>query len=402
MRPSRIALAALVAATVGPAVAAYRFALVYRRRAGIPARRPPIETPAAYDLPFETLIVPSDAGPLPGWFVPAPGGRRAPAVILVHGWESNRARMLPNARFLHAAGFATLMFDVRGHGDNPAETLPISGAEFGADARAAVAVAAARPDVTAVGVLGHSMGAIGAAIAAADDPRIAALVTTAAPADPRRLTRRTFQLAGLTVPEPVAYPLAALTTRVYLRPRGHAPSAVSASAAVARYAGPILIVHGAQDEIVGPDHAVRLDRVARRTAGREVELLVLPEGRHRWLYEDPAYRGRIAAFLAGHLAGALEPDQAAALAVATRVCRPADTEGPLSRLERPADPASTAAAAHGAERADPATSAGADADPSTPPPGAALAEEAVSTTASTPGPAQAVGALASSGLGAPD
>ena len=32
------------------------------------------------------------------------------------------------------------------------------------------------------------------------DPRIAALVTTAAPADPRRLTRRTFQLAGLTLP----------------------------------------------------------------------------------------------------------------------------------------------------------------------------------------------------------
>ena len=242
-------------------------------------RRPTLETPAAYDLPFEVVVVPSDAGPLPGWFVPAPGGRPAPAVVLVHGWESNRARMLPNVRFLHAAGFATLVFDVRGHGDNPPETLPISGAEFGADARAAVGLVAARPDVTAVGVLGHSMGAIGAAIAAAADPRIAALVTTAAPADPLRLTRRTFQLAGLTVPWLVATPLAALTTRVYLRPRGHSPSAVSATAAVVRYAGPILIVHGARDEIVGPDHAVRLARAARRIAGRDVELLILPEGR---------------------------------------------------------------------------------------------------------------------------
>jgi len=262
MRPSRTALIALSAALVAPSVAAYRFAVEYRRRAGFPARRPPLETPAAYGLPFDVVAVPSDAGPLPGWFVPAPGGRPAPVVVLVHGWESNRARMLPNARFLHAAGFATLMFDVRGHGDNPPETLPISGAEFGADARAAAGLAADRPDVTAVAVLGHSMGAIGAAIAAADDPRIAALVTTAAPADPRRLTRRTFQLAGLTMPGPVANPLAALTTRVYLRPRGHAPSAVSAAAAVVRYAGPILIVHGARDEIVGPDHAVRLDRAA--------------------------------------------------------------------------------------------------------------------------------------------
>jgi hypothetical protein len=156
MRPSRTALNALSAALVAPSVAAYRFAVGYRRRAGFPAHRPPLETPAAYGLPFDVVAVPSDAGPLPGWFVPAPGGRPAPVVVLVHGWESNRARMLPNARFLHAAGFATLMFDVRGHGDNPPETLPISGSEFGADARAATELAADRLDVTAVAVLGRS------------------------------------------------------------------------------------------------------------------------------------------------------------------------------------------------------------------------------------------------------
>ncbi len=339
MRTSRKVLVALGAGVVAPAAAAYRFAIEYRRRAGFPARRPPLETPEAYGLPFETVAVPSAAGPLPGWFVPAPGGRAAPAIVLVHGWESNRARMLPNARFLHAAGFASLLFDVRGHGDNPAEALPISGAEFGADAGAAVAVAAERPDVTSVGVLGHSMGAIGAAIAAAADPRVAALVTTATPADPRSLTRRTFQLAGLTMPGLIAHPLAALTTRVYLRPRGHAPSAVSAAAAVGRYPGPILIVHGAQDEVVSADNAVRLERAARRIAGREVELLILPEGRHRWLYEDPAYRGRIAAFLARNLAGCAEPDRAAARAVAARVRRPPDTDGPFAALDRPAGPA---------------------------------------------------------------
>jgi uncharacterized protein len=166
MRTSRKVLVALGAAVVAPSAAAYRFAIEYRRRAGLPARRPPLETPEAYDLPFEIVAVQSDAGLLPGSFVPGPGGSPAPAVVLVHGWESNRARMLPNARFLRAAGFASLLFDVRGHGDNPPETLPISAAEFGADARAAVELAAARPDVTAVAVLGHSMGAIGAAIAA--------------------------------------------------------------------------------------------------------------------------------------------------------------------------------------------------------------------------------------------
>jgi len=169
---------------------------------------------------------------------------------------------------------------------------------------------------------------------------------TSAPADPRRLTRRTFQLAGLTIPGPVAAPLAALTTRVYLRPRGHSPAAVSASAAVARYPGPVLIVHGALDEIVGPDHAVRLVRAARRVAGRDVELLILPEGRHRWLYEDPAYRGRIADFLARNLPGAPDADWAAGRAVAARVVRPADTDGTLSALEAPVrDPAAPTAVA---------------------------------------------------------
>ena len=336
MRSSRTVLIAVAVAIAAPSVLAYRFALEYRRRAGFPARRPLLETPATYDLPFEALSVPSATGPLPAWFVPAPGGGRAPAVVLVHGWESNRARMLPNARFLHAAGFATLMFDVRGHGENPPETLPISAAEFGADARAAVELVATRPDVTSVGVLGHSMGAIGAAIAAADDPRVAALVTTSAPSDPRTLTRRTFQLAGLRLPDAVAHPLAALTTRVYLHPRGHAPSAASASAAIARYAGPVLVIHGALDEIVAAGDAHRLARAARRVPGRELELMIMPDGRHRWLFEDPAYRGRIAAFLARHLAGAADPELAASRAIATQVVRQADTNGAFSALEPPA------------------------------------------------------------------
>ena len=75
-------------------------------------------------------------------------------------------------------------------------------------------------------IAGHSMGGIGAIIAAAAEPRVAAMVATSSPADPYRLTRLTFRFARLPLPDPIAYPLAWLTTRVYLRPRGHGVSEI--------------------------------------------------------------------------------------------------------------------------------------------------------------------------------
>ena len=124
--------------------AVYRFALRYRDRVGLP-RGSPVETsPADFGLAFEAVAIRSGDLTLAGWFVPADrvlddvrGGRqiRGPAVAIVHGWESNRGRTFAHVRYLHAAGFHCLVFDVRGHGDNPEERLPISVPEFGADLR---------------------------------------------------------------------------------------------------------------------------------------------------------------------------------------------------------------------------------------------------------------------------
>lgn len=308
-----------------PAALAYRFAVVYRVRAGLPRRRPVALTPADRGLPFEMTVVPSGGLHLPAWFIPARGGQPGPGIVLVHGWESNRDRTLPNAEILHAAGYHVLTFDVRGHGDNPAETLPISVGEFAADAAAALDVLLARPEVTAGGFLGHSLGAVGAIIAAAEaGERCSVLVSTSAPADPRRLTRQTFRLARLPIPEPIATPLAELTTRIYLRPRGHRVGDLSASRAIARYAGPILLVHGADNSVVPPTHMARLERAARRgaaeraAAGRDpggpIEAAIVGDGHHSWLYELEGYRRTVAGFLARALGGPHAPEEAAELA----------------------------------------------------------------------------------------
>jgi dipeptidyl aminopeptidase/acylaminoacyl peptidase len=326
----RAGFVATVAAV--PVALAYRFSQVYRARAGFPHRRPPTFTPADFGLPFETATVRSPGGDLPAWFIPARDGGAGPGVVLVHGWDSARDRMLANVQFLHAAGFHCLTFDVRGNGANPAETLPVSAGEFGSDALAAFATLMARPEVTVGGILGHSMGGIGALLAAAADPGVAAVVASSTPSDPRRLVVETFRLAGLRFPAPVAAPLSWLTTREFLRQRGHRQRDISALEAIATYRGPVLLVHGELDRVIPAAHSDRLRASAVAARGgrpTNVELVLIPEGGHTWLYESELYRRRIAAFFAGHLGGPLSPEAAADVAGAMSVSRLPEPEGSL-------------------------------------------------------------------------
>ena len=338
MAPRRTARRAGFAAalTALPLALAYRFALTYRVRAGYPRRHPPVMTPDALGLRYEAVEVHTPDGlRLPAWFIPGHSGL-APGVVLVHGWESARDRTLPHAQVLHAVGFNVLTFDVRGHGANGPEALPMSVGEYAADARAAVATLRARAEVSGVAILGHSMGAAGSLVAAAADPHVAAVIAVATPADPYRLTRQTFRLARLPLPGPVAWPLAWLTTRVYLRPRGHTIASVSASRAVQEIEVPVMLVHGDQDGVVPVGHLAQL-AAARRAAlpAAVTEAMVVEGGNHSWLYEFPAYREAIARFLASALGGPLTPDEAGAVASAVPARRLPEPERLTTLDEEP-------------------------------------------------------------------
>jgi alpha-beta hydrolase superfamily lysophospholipase len=321
-------------------------------------------------MAFEAITVSSGGLELPAWFIPARGSAPGPGVVLVHGWESARDRTLPMAVFLNAVGFHCLTFDVRGHGANPPETLPLSAGEFGLDAEAAFRTLMDRPEVTVGAISGHSMGAIGAILAGEADPRVAAIVATSGPADPYRLTRETFRLAHLPIPDPIAYPLAWLTTRVYLRPRGHGVRSISASAAIARYRGPILLAHGDDDAVVPSSHLTRLARAARASRDGDleaapVETLRIAGGQHSWLYEDPTYRRAVARFLTEVCGGPLDPEAAGQIAAATIAERITDGEARFGALAETPGGLRTLAqvALPGAIRPRPVTDSGGHAGP---------------------------------------
>lgn len=103
---------------------------------------------------------------LRGWWLPAAGEARA-AVLLLHGIGGNRWQMARRAELLRAEGYATLLYDSRGHGEST-PTRVTFGAREATDAAAAVAYARTRLPGIPVGAIGSSLG--GAALLLGDTP----------------------------------------------------------------------------------------------------------------------------------------------------------------------------------------------------------------------------------------
>ena len=254
--------AALAAAPLG---LAYRFALAYRVRAGYPRRSPPRITPADIGLPYESMLIESDGLPLPAWFIPARGRRtragRRPGPRLGVGPRPDAADgRLPPRRGLPLPDLRRPR-QRRQPGRGRCRSAPASS---GPTRWPAFRALIEQPEVTRRRDLrpldgrhrGDPGGCGGPARGGASSRR-------PAPADPYRLTRQTFRLARLPIPDPIAYPLAWLTTRVYVRPRGHVVDDISATTAIARYDGPVLLIHGADDTVVPAGHLDRLAAAAR-------------------------------------------------------------------------------------------------------------------------------------------
>src|ERR1700733_8035059 len=161
----------------------------------------PARNPATFDLsvmmgrPTTFTFSPPAGAQREGWLFP--GLRGAPAIVVCHGYQSQRADVLTLVTSLQDHQFNVFLFDFAGHGTSQGVTT--LGYEETAELRAAISAIAARDDVDPrrFGLWGVDMGGYAALEVAETDPRIKALAVDDAYDDPRVMLQIQVKKSGL-------------------------------------------------------------------------------------------------------------------------------------------------------------------------------------------------------------
>lgn len=238
----------LAAALLLSAVLAAGLAMsIWAYRAGTRPRHGEFDAPRMGDaLPREAVALTSrDGTRLAAWFIP---GTRRQAVLLLHGYTACKDDMLSHAAFLHAAGFSVFLLDLRACGESAGSVVTLGGHERD-DVRAALSYLQTREDVDPdrLGVLGLSLGAALALLAACDSPAVRAVVAESAFRSVRSAIRQNFR-RFTHLP---SFPWAELTTRLAEWRQHISARLVAPEAEVGRLRRcAVLLIHAADDRVI--------------------------------------------------------------------------------------------------------------------------------------------------------
>lgn len=262
-----------------------------------PPRWPCQYHPAMLGLPCEEASFPSTDGlALHGWFIPSSSSAQG-TVVVCHGYGGNKDALLDYAAFLRRA-FHVLLFDFRAHGGSAGQRASLGYLER-RDVGGALNYLRGR-NAGPMGIMGFSMGAAAAILAAAAYPEIAAVV-----ADNPFATVQGAVFGGLRnmgYPRPVAGFLSLLIAQATACRLGFWPRQGDPLAVVGNLAPrPLFLIHGAADTSIPPSHSERL----YAAAGEPKELWLVGGAEHCQSYAvaGAAYEERVLHFFARSLAG---------------------------------------------------------------------------------------------------
>jgi pimeloyl-ACP methyl ester carboxylesterase len=111
---------------------------------------------------------------LSGWYIPS---ENRAAIILLHGYGSNRLEMVSRAEVLADYGYGVLQYDLRGHGESGGVVRAFGWPDL-TDVQTALSFLSAREDLdpNRIGILGFSIGGQIAIRAAAEYDQIKAVI----------------------------------------------------------------------------------------------------------------------------------------------------------------------------------------------------------------------------------
>ena len=220
------------------------------------------------DPPMERVEFPYQGVNMPGWLRKPRGVKKPPVAIILPGLDACKEELHAWAQGFIDRGMAALTLDGPGQGETSFH-LPTTH-EWGKVIGAVLDVLEKRDDVDGhrVGVVGQSLGALYAPLAAAGEPRLKGCIANCGPFD-----------WGVVLPK-----MPPVSQEVF-RVRSHSKTIaechekgklLTMEGRSQNIKCPLLVVFGAGDRLIAPEEGERL----ARTASGPSELVVYPEGNH--------------------------------------------------------------------------------------------------------------------------
>jgi pimeloyl-ACP methyl ester carboxylesterase len=184
-----------------------------------------------------------------GWLLR--GAQNAPAIVLLHRYGADRSWLLNLGTKLNAAGFTVLIPDLRGHGENPTIKNTGFGACEAGDLTSAIEfLRGLKTEKDApligqkIGVYGVEIGAIAAALGAANSSDVQALALDSVPVSSSDVLRSVVALRLNSFASAAAAPLAESAAPIYFL-NGCYKNAPVAESAAALQNRKVLLLAGA-------------------------------------------------------------------------------------------------------------------------------------------------------------
>ena len=209
-----------------------------------------------------------------------PSGKadKCPLVIVIHGFtgHSEEKHIAAAAKTMNDLGYATLRADMYGHGKSGGQFRDHTLYKWVTNALAVIDFARKLDFVTDLYLCGHSQGGLTVMLAAALKHDIIRGIIPLSPAIMIPELARKGELLGLHFdPDQIPETLSAWDGRELDGNYARIAQTIHVEEAIRRYTGPVLLVHGDQDEAVPVRYSVEA-----AAAYRNARLVVIPGDTH--------------------------------------------------------------------------------------------------------------------------